>query len=314
MKRNLLFTIVISLLLTLCLSACSEESAPLPDISDYNSEAFIPIVPSSSEASEDLDESKDSEESAQSAQPPQTPISADGFSMKERKYTYLDAGVVLLNVENKTQKNYNVTIHGTYLDENGAVIGEETKTFEGFAAGWQNYFMFWPEFMFDKFTYTLEVEEFTGECVASKMKIQWVPGKVLKMFMVNDLPYPSEVPGVTGFIKHPTLCVPLRFTNEGELPMKIYFHRIILDSKGEIYFINGVDEALVDSLGLGNMRNPREAIYPPQEEHESIIKIAYTKDKDDIEMPERLKDGFTIIVAVTGAEWDPSWQNNGGEE
>ncbi len=314
MKQNLLFIIVISILLTLCLSACSEETAPLPDISDYNSEAFIPITPSAPEASEDSNESEGSEESAQSSQPPQTPISADGFSVKERKYTYLDTGVVLLNVENKTQKNYNLTIRGTYLDENGAVIGEETKTFEGFAAGWQNYFMFWPEFMFDKFTYKIEVEEFTGECVASKMKIQWVPGKVIKVFSAHLLARPSgDVPS-GGFEKYPTLSVPLRFTNEGELPMNMYFHYIVLDSKGEIYFIKYLDSALFESIGAGKMRNPMMATYPPKEEDEKQLEIAYSLDKDDIEMPERLKDGFTILVAVTSAEWDPSWQNNGGEE
>ncbi len=106
MKRNLLFLIVISLLLTL--SACSKESVTLPDISDYNSEAFIPATSDSTADSSDIDPS-------------------DGFSVKDRKYTYENTGVVLLNVKNNTKKNYTVTIHGTYLDENGDVIGRKRK-------------------------------------------------------------------------------------------------------------------------------------------------------------------------------------------
>ncbi len=274
MKRSLLFVIVISILLTLCLSSCSEETEPLPDISDYNSEAFIPATSDSTADSSDIDPS-------------------DGFSVKDRKYTYENTGVVLLNVKNNTKKNYTVTIHGTYLDENGDVIGEETQTHEGFAAGWQNYVMFWPEFMFDKFTYKMEFQEYTGECIASKMDLQWVPGKVTKVIGNGS----SRIPMISGHIQ---------FTNGGEVPMKIYFHYIVFDSAGEIFNINGLPEQGMS----GGIHNPREAIYPPQETHDKVIPFGIFEDNDSIEMPDRLKDGFSIIVAVTSANWDPSWSND----
>ncbi len=266
MKRNLLFLIVISLLLTLC--ACSGETAPLSDISDYSAEASIPAASDTS----DIDP-------------------ADGFSVKESKYTYLDTGVVLLNVENKTQKNYNVTIHGTYLDEDGNAIKEETKTFEGFAAGWQNYFMFWPDIMFDKFTYTMEFQEFTGECVASKLKIQWNPGKTTEM--LRSYTRAGDIPG-----RVPPMYTSLLYTNEGELPMRVYFHYIVFDSNDEIYFINNVNAELNESRG----RNPCIAVYPPQIEEEIAIELAC----DDVEFPERLSV-FNILIVLTGAEWDASW-------
>ncbi len=277
MKRNLLFLIVISLLLTL--SACSKESVPLPDISDYNSEAFIPATSDSTADSSDIDPS-------------------DGFSVKDRKYTYENTGVVLLNVKNNTKKNYTVTIHGTYLDENGDVIGEETQTHEGFAAGWQNYVMFWPEFMFDKFTYKMEFQEYTGECIASKMDLQWVPGKVTKSLG-------------NGSSRRPMIVGHIQFTNGGEVPMEIYFHYIVFDSVGEIFNINGLSEQ--DGSGGVNkaaIHNPRGVIYPPQETHDKAIPFGFFEDNDSIEMPDRLKDGFSIIVAVTSANWDSSWSNN----
>ena len=74
-----------------------------------------------------------------------------------------DSNVVILNVENKSNEAYTITIKGNYLDASGNVIKTETKTFEGFAANWSNYFVFAPSIKFDKFTFEFSAKKYSGE-------------------------------------------------------------------------------------------------------------------------------------------------------
>lgn len=102
---------------------------------------------------------------------------SDGFVVSDKTYAYGENNLTVLHVENRTDKNYSVTIHGVYLDENGETLREETKTFAGFAAGWQNDFFFIPEIAFDRFTYTLETTEYDGVCLAQYYTPVWSAGE-----------------------------------------------------------------------------------------------------------------------------------------
>lgn len=99
----------------------------------------------------------------------------DAFVVRERKFDYKDNdhNLVVLSVENQTDKNYMLTVKGQYLDENGTVLKEESQTIEGFAAGWQNNLFFAPDISFDKFLYTLETEVYTGACYTNLFRYSW---------------------------------------------------------------------------------------------------------------------------------------------
>lgn len=86
------------------------------------------------------------------------------FVGKDNIYTYKGNHVALLKLENHGNKNYTVTVAARYLDAQGNEIKTETQTFEGFPAGWENYFFFNPGIQFSDFTYTLIKQEFSGEC------------------------------------------------------------------------------------------------------------------------------------------------------
>ena len=83
-------------------------------------------------------------------------------------YTYVgnrgNVSIAILNITNETDKHYSITINGKYLDKDGKVLKTETQTWDQFKAGWQKYFLFRPGFAFDKFEYTIETKEYTGEC------------------------------------------------------------------------------------------------------------------------------------------------------
>lgn len=98
-------------------------------------------------------------------------ITIDGsqFEIKEKKYSYNEQDVIILNIKNGSSKNYNISIDGSYIDESGKTIKSETKTLNGIASGYSSHLLFQPEITFHDFSYTLTVEECGDECYLSKV-------------------------------------------------------------------------------------------------------------------------------------------------
>ena len=64
------------------------------------------------------------------------------FICKDKTYEYNGNNITILKLENHTAENYAVTIDAEFLDADGKVLKRETQTFNGFPAGWENYFFF----------------------------------------------------------------------------------------------------------------------------------------------------------------------------
>ena len=94
------------------------------------------------------------------------PQPAGQFSLKEKKYDYNGTNVTILQVENKSQQAYTITITGKFKDANGNTVKTESKTFEGFPAGWSNHFVFQPGVKYSSVTWGMEMNEFTEETFA----------------------------------------------------------------------------------------------------------------------------------------------------
>ena len=91
------------------------------------------------------------------------------------KYTYNNEDILLLCVENQTNKNYDVTIIVHYFDAAGIEIKSQKQTFTGLASGYQNYFLFQPNSTFDAYTHTMELEEIDSEeCYAEQITATFV--------------------------------------------------------------------------------------------------------------------------------------------
>ena len=134
------------------LGSCSEESNEYT-ISEFDNESKIV-----------LGESSGGTESGS-----ETQVTGE-FTVKEKKYTFEGTDLMLLEITNEADKNCSVTVNGAYLDKDGTVLKTETQTFDQFAAGYQNYFLFQPEITFEKFEYTIEVAETEATMYAPKLK------------------------------------------------------------------------------------------------------------------------------------------------
>ena len=227
MKRitALIFVLLITLLCACEIkgtdnSADINTSYTMDDLDDYDNESlFIPPTETSDNASTDVNE--DTSDPGKTEQ-------ADGFMIKDKKYSYEGTDLVILDVKNQTDKNYTLTINGSYLDKDGNVIKTETQTFEGFCAGMQNYFLFQPKITFDKFTYTVEMIEYKEECLMSYFKL--LDAKLtLKYSSANFINGDTKM--------YPTIFASLHEYNSHSEMLVLYKNVIVIDQHDQIYTI-----------------------------------------------------------------------------
>ena len=83
------------------------------------------------------------------------------FVLKEKKYDYNGANVSIVNVENKSDKAYTITITAKFKDKNGKELKSESITFEGFDSGWKNSFFFEPGIKYDSVSFGMKAKEYT---------------------------------------------------------------------------------------------------------------------------------------------------------
>ena len=229
-QKLLALCLVFSMALTI-LAGCSKKQGTAGTISDFESQAhFQPGTSGDASASGDT-----------SKEPP-----TGEFVVSEKKYDYNDANLMLLYVENQTNRHYDITIHGTYLDENGETIGEETQTFEGFAAGWSNNFIFYPRKAFDSFTYTLETADASGVTTLAGYPIKTVDENGIPLVSyLTEFTYDKKLTWMrsTYMAINPEDRYDTRglnfngyvFCRPVSTKINVNFSLLILDENGEIY-------------------------------------------------------------------------------
>ncbi len=95
------------------------------------------------------------------------------FVFYEHKYDYAGGQFVLMDMKNETDDNYDVKIHATYYDENGAEILSETRTIPAVAAGYQTPVLLWPQTAFATYSYTLETTPYDGICWGAQYSLKY---------------------------------------------------------------------------------------------------------------------------------------------
>lgn len=325
--------ILLVLALTMAILAGCSESNEAGEISDYDSQAFIPIEGNSQTGNE----SKPNAASGESAGSTtggngagtvtETQTQSGGFLISEKKYDFggnnpmtvkYDAvkhienkcslegnGLVVLNVENQTGKNCTITINGAYLDENGEVLKEETVTFEGFAAGWKNNFFFVPEIPFAEFTYTLQAEESDGECLAQLFTPYW---KMEQGFMedpstskwqeANKALAEWDRGGQVGDfpqvdLMSPCLCLRYGFGFE-EIPRDLMVHVRML-----ILSSDGQPAAYLDYSKNGVSKWNRDDSGDEDTKLRKLKPFYTFPDEENLEWPAEFKGNLTVLFSIT---------------
>ena len=83
--------------------------------------------------------------------------------VKYKIYDYKKENIAIVSVENHSTQALSVSIEGLCENTLEDKTKRITRSFEGFAAGWQNYFIFDPKAEFDEFSYEIDFEYYDGE-------------------------------------------------------------------------------------------------------------------------------------------------------
>lgn len=270
MKKSYVFLLSIFIFVS-TLSGCnntgilSSKETTNP-IKDYDNETMIAVT-------EKLDNGTDRNN---------TDASEKGFAVKDKKYNYEGNDVIILNIMNQADKSYNIGIIMTYYDENSNVLKKESKTFDGFAAGWQNYFIFQPEITFNEYKYDIMLEEFGGEIVCNKVIVDY-----------NGL---AEAKNIiwevsTEYIKFPQIEARFLFYHTyAKSNLDSTVRVAVFDNKGELYKIfksNFTRREATEPVHYSNMvyyntENPSELVWPENLKGDTtaVFSIEYVKLSD----------------------------------
>ena len=213
MKRGLTVVLLLAVVLT-AFAGCSEEgeSSDLNIYSEASYDNESKFVPS--------EESKGNESSDEEA-------FTGEFVVKDKKYTFEGNNLVIVSVENQTNKNYSVTVTGTYLDKDGNVLKTETQAFDQYSAGYSGYFLFKPDLQFDKFTYEFKSEESEGPFYAKDM--------TFKFNGLNERDYYVQEQVEKGdYTMYPVIMSSVSFEYKGDTPIEVYTKWLLLNEKDEI--------------------------------------------------------------------------------
>ena len=235
MKKFLALFLIVATALT-AFVGCSEEveSSDLNIYSEasYDNESrFVPNEEESKESS-DSESNVSDEETSRSENSVSgegnTPLSGE-FVVKDKKYTFEGNDLVIVNVENRTNKNYSVTITGTYLDKDGHVLQTETRTSDQYSAGFSQYFLFDPGMAFDKFTYTFDATESAGSFYLKDVGVKYngikhSTGVIFEEMAKGD------------YTKYPTILASYSCGYTGTEPVNVWIKWLLVNEKGEILF------------------------------------------------------------------------------
>ena len=157
--------LILSVLLTASFTACDIENSATPDGSPS---PLASVTPNGSQ----LPSTSVTPTINPTATPDKT-TDVDGiFNVSEKKYRYKGNDVMIINVQNISDKAYNIEISASFKSASGSVVAAETKKFEGFAANWSNYFLFTPEVRFDVFEFDINAVEYSGQAIANHIHVE----------------------------------------------------------------------------------------------------------------------------------------------
>ena len=276
------------------LLACSEPNTPHVEVvtpfSTYDSVIEIPVVDSTTQESgvESVAESFADQFTTDNNVPIQPQQS---FLVSQKKSSYQGNDVMILHVKNQSDNNYSIAIIAKYMDSAGTVIKSETKSFEGFASGYENFFVFRPNITFDTFSFELKTEEFIGVPVAKYLITSGTNGDKIRLELTR-----SKMNLDTMVEFDDWYTVTSAFCNVANTyDKKLYYSAdfVLLDNTGEIYIIDS-------RLAEKDLR--------PIDKSDDInafghtVYLSYTnvlwKDKDSYTWPENLAGDVVGFVAI----------------
>ncbi len=233
---------------------------------------------------------------------------------------YNKQNVAVVSIENRSEQALTLSIKGICEDTLQGKSKTISRTFYGFAAGWQNYFVFPAQMEFDEFSYELDYEPYEGETYGQYLtNLGWAD--------IGLAHWRHEAPGRT------MMTMVWLYDWIAKEPCNYAAHYVLFDKNGDILVMDMEDvnhmaqqdkNHLGEDLGAADVRSmlsyylevdpaadfnklgftynnsfgPNCAYYPASDAYES----------SGYELPEKYRDAYGI-VCFTGL-WDDSAPQN----
>ena len=204
--------------------------------------------------------------------------SGNSFLLSEKTYNYKENKVLIINAENTSDNAYSIVLNVKFFDENGGNIKNKTKIFEGFPAGYSNYFVFSPEVPFDSYTYEFSASPYEKETYAEYLSFDKSVSHEYVTMRADLDGNVYETPRVTLMAEYSMNCN----YNEDE-PIVYSADFVLFDNKGEIFMIDTLKEG---ELSFSTEVHTTTRAYMFSEE-----------DSKNFEKPDNLKGDLVGIVA-----------------
>ena len=237
-----LSAIVLSLLIIFSFAACEPQSSPGGTGSpsaDPSASAGETVKPS---ASASLTPSATLAPTSTPDIVPDEVTDVDGvFNVSEKKYTFKGNNVMLLNVENTSDKAYSIEITASYKSAGGKIIKSEMISFEGFAPNWSNYFVLNPQISFDEFEFELKATPYSGPVLADKVHLDTEHPLCISVLLQDEIGFILDKKHITVAtekdIKKGTIIYELTSYVTSPTPITFWSTAVAFNSKGEIVAI-----------------------------------------------------------------------------
>lgn len=172
-----------------------------------------------------------------------------GIIAKAEKYEYKGEDVMLIHVENRSDKDYILTVEGHFFDESGNELRTRTETFVGFPSGYQNYFLLQPGTRFDSFEYEITTEIYRYKTLADHLTLPTAIEYFTSPAWLNGSDViPSDVKLDPSKLYAGIWVHPFPYVNTYSRPLKLSGYFIMFDKNGEIHMIDHFNSYAISNL------------------------------------------------------------------
>lgn len=241
------------------------------------------------------------------------PVVAEGFSVLQRSYDYGENRLIVLEVENQSDADFDVTVAASFLDDSGATVQQDVRSFDGFAAGWRNCFFFRAEAPFTEFTYQLTAEPAEYPAVASELTLTWrlSRGYAISPEEERRLELEMRSSGQDGLQTVPAIFLDLLYRNRASYAIGFAGEYLVVDPDGEVFAVNsfaceaeagaqdGVQQSAIYYWEDGDAGAATESAYPEELRGNVTVYVSLTAASDDsdhepADAPPYIKRNFAI--------------------
>ncbi len=208
-----------------------------------------------------------------------------GFVLQTRKYTYNSNDILVIHVTNTTDTDYSMRLTIKYTDKNGDTIEGLRDTYPDFGAGWDNYYIYDPDFSFESYNCTLSI---SAPCENSVTKYLTDGGTPVQFFMdsstknwIDPTSHSAENLGK----EYAAVYAPFSHVNTHTEPLYYIADYILFDDNGDILHYEASHISGIASVGSN------DAVIP--------LKLTTTRwsETDTVALPDEYANEADGIVA-----------------